>query len=305
MEFLYILENLRTPFWDQLLSLITHLGSEIVFMVLAVAMYWCVSKAQGLYLLSVGCLGTTLNQFLKITCRVPRPWVKDPNFTIVESARADASGYSFPSGHTQNAIGTFGCLAVGAKRTWVKAILIAFALLTAFSRMYLGVHTPADVGVSAVIAAVMVFAMAPLFRDLDTHPVRGLYILAGLAVLNVVFLAYAALWPFPADSDMELLEHGMENAAKLTGALVGMALGYWIDMKFVRFDTAATFLGQIVKLVLGLALLLAIKEGLKPLLGSGIWSGVIRYGLMTLFAAGIWPMTFSKFAGLGRKKAQA
>lgn len=305
MEFLYILEGLRTPFWDQVLSLITHLGSEIVFMVLAVAMYWCVSKAQGLYLLSVGCLGTTLNQFLKITCRVPRPWVKDPNFTIVESARADAGGYSFPSGHTQNAIGTFGCLAMGAKRNWVKAALVALALLTAFSRMYLGVHTPADVCVSAVIAVVMVLASYPLFRDLEAHPVRGLYILGVLALLNAAFLAYAALWNFPADSDMELLEHGMENAAKLTGALVGMALGYWIDMKFVRFKTEATFLGQALKVLLGLALLLAIKEGLKPVLGSGLWSGVIRYGLMTLFAAGLWPMTFRKFETLGRKKAQA
>lgn len=304
MEFLYILEDLRTPLWDQVLSVVTHLGSEIVFMVLAVAMYWCISKAQGLYLLSVGCLGTTLNQFLKITCRVPRPWVKDPNFTIVESARADAGGYSFPSGHTQNAVGTFGCLAMGAKRNWVRGLLVFLALLTAFSRMYLGVHTPADVGVSAVIAAIMVLASYPLFRNLDEHPVRGLYILGVLALLNVAFLAYAALWQFPADSDMELLDHGVENAAKLTGALVGMALGYWIDMKFIRFQTEATFLGQAVKLLLGLVLLLAIKEGLKPVLGSGIWSGVIRYGLMTLFAAGIWPMTFSKFAQLGRKKAR-
>lgn len=305
MEFLYVLEGIRTPFLDQVFSLITHLGSELVFMVVAVAMYWCVSKSQGLYVLSVGCLGTTVNQFLKLAFRVPRPWVKDPSFTIVESARADAGGYSFPSGHTQNAIGTFGCLAMGGKRAWFRAVCIVLALLTAFSRMYLGVHTPMDVGVSAVIAAVMVLAMYPLFRDLEKHPVRGLYILGAMALLNVAFLAYAALWQFPADADLEMVEHGAENAAKLTGALVGMAIGYWIDMKYVRFRTAAPLLGQLLKCVLGLGLLLAIKEGLKPILGGDIWSGVIRYGLMTLFAAGIWPMTFPWFAKLGRKKAQA
>jgi len=305
MEFLYVLERIRTPFLDSVFSLITHLGSELVFMVLAVAMYWCVSKSQGLYVLSVGCLGTTVNQFLKITFRIPRPWVKDPNFTIVESARADAGGYSFPSGHTQNAIGTFGCLAMGGKRAWFRVVCIALALLTAFSRMYLGVHTPMDVGVSAVIAAVMVLAMYPLFRNLEEHPVRGLYILGAMALLNVAFLAYAALWNFPADTDLELLDHGIKNAAKLTGALAGMAVGYWIDMRYIRFRTEAPFVGQLLKCVLGLGLLLAIKEGLKPVLGSGIWSGVIRYGLMTLFAAGIWPMTFPWFAKLGRKKAQA
>ena len=303
MQLLYALEAIRNPVLDAFFSTVTHLGSELVFMILAVAMYWCVSKSQGLYLLSVGCLGTTVNQALKITFRVPRPWVRDPGFTIVESARADATGYSFPSGHTQNAVGTFGCLATSAKRRWASIVYIVLALLTSFSRMYLGVHTPADVGISLVIAAVMVLAMAPLFKNLEQKPLRGLWILCALALVNVAFLIYATCYPFPADSDAEQLAHGVENAAKLTGALAGMALGYWLDLKKIRFQTAAPLLGQILKCVLGLAGLLIFKEGLKPLLGSGIHSGVIRYGLMTFFAAGIWPMTFPWFARFGRKKA--
>lgn len=303
MEFLYLLEDIRTPVLDAFFSAVTYLGSELVFMILAVVMYWCVNKSQGLYLLSVGCLGTTINQALKITFRIPRPWVKDPGFTIVESARADATGYSFPSGHTQNAIGTFGCLAMNAKRRWVSALCIVLAALTAFSRMYLGVHTPLDVGVSAVIAAVLVLALRPLFQNLDEKPRRGIWILAGLGLLNILFLVYATCWPFPADADPEQLAHGVSNAAKLTGALAGMALGYWLDLKKTNFRTEAPLLGQILKCVLGLAGLLVFKEGLKPLLGSSLWSGVIRYGLMTFFAAGIWPMTFPWFANLGRKKA--
>ena len=81
-----------------------------------------------------------------------------------------------------------------------------------------------------------------------------------------------------------------------------VAFGYWIEIKKIHFQPQATLLGQILKLVLGLALVMAIKEGLKPLLGSGIWSGVVRYGLITVFAAGVWPLTFPWFAKLGRKK---
>ena len=303
MEFLYILEGIRNPALDTFFSLLTHLGSEIVFMVLAVVIYWCCSKSQGLYLLSVGCLGTTINQALKITCRVPRPWVRDPNFTIVEAARADATGYSFPSGHTQSAFGVFGCLARDAKQRWLAILYWIVAVLVGFSRMYLGVHTPADVVVSIVVALVLIFAMHPLFRDLEQKPQRGIAILLALVGINLLFLLYATCWPFPADADQEQLAHGVSNAAKLTGALTGMAIGYWIDLKKTRFQPQAPLPGQICKVVLGLIIVLAIKEGLKPLLGSGLWSGVIRYGLITVFAAGIWPMTFPWFAKLGRKKA--
>ena len=92
MEFLRFLEGLRTPFMDTVMSLITQLGDELFFMVIAITMFWCIDKKRGYYLLSVGFVGTVLNQFLKLVFRIPRPWVLDPNFTIVESAREAATG---------------------------------------------------------------------------------------------------------------------------------------------------------------------------------------------------------------------
>lgn len=302
MEFLYLLEGIRNPFLDGFFSLVTHLGSEIVFMVLAVVMYWCVSKQEGLYLLGIGCFGTTVNQYLKLKFRVPRPWVRDPNFTIVESARAEATGYSFPSGHTQNAVGTFGCMAMGTKKK-VRWLYVFLAALTAFSRMYLGVHTPADVLISAAIAVVMVVCLRPAFVGLEEKPMKGIWILLAFFIISLLYLVYANVLELPPEVDQSNLEHGIQNAAKLSGAIFGMMVGYAIDMKWVKFDTKATLIGQILKCVLGLAVVLAIKEGLKPVLGSGSLSSAVRYGLMTLVAGGIWPMTFKFFANIGRKKA--
>ena len=108
MELLYWFESIRCPALDTIMSLVTHLGEETFFMVAALYVFWCVDKRRGYYLLSVGFVGTLVNQWLKIVCRVPRPWVRDPNFTIVESARVEAAGYSFPSGHTQSAVGWMG-----------------------------------------------------------------------------------------------------------------------------------------------------------------------------------------------------
>jgi len=305
MEFLRMLEQIRTPVLDQIFSLLTHLGSELVFMVLAVAMYWCIDKARGLYVLSVGCLGTTLNQFLKLAFRVPRPWVKDPSFTIVESARADATGYSFPSGHTQNAAGTFGCLGTTSKSRVMRMVYMLLILVVAFSRMYLGVHTPSDVGLSLLLAAVLVGVLYPVFRNMNAHPERGIWVLLALTAINGLYLLYANLWQFPADVDPENLAHGVENAAKLTGALLGMLIGYAIDLKWIRFRTQAPLAGQILKCVVGLALVLAIKEGLKPVLGDGSFASAVRYGCITVFASAVWPLTFGFFGKIGRKKETA
>ena len=144
MNLLYALESVRTPFWDAVFSAVTHLGEETVFMVAAILIFWCVSKQEGYYLLLMGFFGTVVNQFLKLLFRIPRPWVRDPDFTIVESARAQATGYSFPSGHTQNAVATFGGIARSTRRPWVRWACVAVLLLVSFSRLYLGVHTLID-----------------------------------------------------------------------------------------------------------------------------------------------------------------
>ena len=159
MALLYWFQSIRNPVLDAIMSTVTRLGEETVFMVIAMFVFWCVDKRKGYYLLTVGFVGTLINQWLKIVCRIPRPWVLDPEFSIVESAREAATGYSFPSGHTQSAVGTLGGVARFVQNGWIRALCIALALMTAVSRMYLGVHTPADVGVSLVVAVILVLVL--------------------------------------------------------------------------------------------------------------------------------------------------
>ena len=47
MQVLYALESVRTPFFDTVMSVITRLGEETVFMVVALFVFWCVSKRHG------------------------------------------------------------------------------------------------------------------------------------------------------------------------------------------------------------------------------------------------------------------
>lgn len=299
MEFLYLLEKLRNPVLDKFMLLLTNFGDETAFLVAALIVFWCVDKNRGYYVLAVGFLGNIVNQFLKLLCRVPRPWVLDENFTIVEAARDGATGYSFPSGHSQTSVGTFGCLAVAGKNKIARWVFIAIAVLVPFSRMYLGVHTPADVLVGAGCALVMIF----LFRFVSDGKYVP-HVLAALTGLCVLFIFFVEFFPFPADLDAENYAHGLKNAYTLFGAVLGMLVVYLIDKKWVNFPVKAIWWAQILKVALGLVLVLAVKSGLKSPLNAMLgtsWGTAVRYFLIVMVAGALWPLTFRWFSKLGKK----
>ncbi len=308
MGFLRFLESIRTGVGDVFFSTITHLGEETMVIVVGLLFFWCINKRQGYYLLSVGLLGTVINQFLKLLCRIPRPWVRDDSFTIVESARAEATGYSFPSGHTQTAVGIFGGIARWNKQTWVRILAIAVCVLVPLSRMYLGVHTLWDTTVSALLALVMVFGLYPLMSKASGQKGTMRLLLAGMTLLAVAYLAFVHLYNFPADTDPDNLAHGTKNAYTMLGCLFGLWVVFEVDERFIHFDTKAVWWAQVLKLLLGIIPLLGIKAGLNQplymLLGESYLTDGIRYFLIVLFAGCVWPLTFPLFAKLGKKKAE-
>ncbi len=309
MSFLYFLEDLRNPVLDAIFSAITLFGEETLFMAIGLIIYWCVNKYRGYYLLCVGFVGTVINQFLKICFRIPRPWVKDPNFTIVESAREAASGYSFPSGHTQTSVGLFGGIALRFKNRAVRMISIALCVLVPLSRMYLGVHTPADVGVSVVIALILIFALSPLFKKAEDSPRTMYAILLSLTAIMLAYLCFIHFWSFPKEvclPENHNYTSAVKNAYTLTGCMLGFLVVYTLDLRFIKFETEAVWWVQIIKAVGGLLLVLAVKELLKiplnAILPENTWARLVRYFMIALVGGALWPMTFKYFSKLGGKK---
>ena len=304
MQLLYWFESIRNPVLDTFMSLVTHLGEETLFMVAALYVFWCVDKVKGYYLLSVGFVGTLINQWLKIVCRIPRPWVKDPGFTIVESARAEAAGYSFPSGHTQSAVGWMGGAARSSKRRWLQISCTVLMVLVAVSRMYLGVHTPADVGVSFAVALALVFLLYPLLESTRRSPRRMVSITAGMLALSAAFVLFVELFPFPADTDPANLASAVKNAYSMLGAVAGVLVVCVLDNRLLGFPTRAPWWGQAIKLAGGLALVVLVrtllKEPLLTLFGGHEAANALRYFLMVLAAGCLWPMTFPFFARYAR-----
>ncbi|HHX75611.1 MAG TPA: phospholipid phosphatase, partial [Firmicutes bacterium] len=71
--------------------------------------------------------------------------------------------------------------------------------------------------------------------------------------------------------------------------------GYVLEREYVRFAVAAPFVRQVLKVILGLAVLFGIIMGLGPLLPSSVvLLGFIRYGIGGLWVTFLAPALFGK-----------
>jgi len=305
MEFLYLLEKIRFSGLNEFMLTITTLGEETAFLVIALIVFWCIDKYRGYYVLGVGLMGTLASQFMKILCKIPRPWVKDENFTILEQAREAADGYSFPSGHTQSAVGTFGAVAASGKKKAVAITCIVLAALVGFSRMYVGVHTPADVLVGAGLSVALIVVLRPLMLG-KKRRISAVYWV--MLALSVGFMLFMELYPNPETLDSHNYESAIKNAYTLLGCSAGVLVVYYFDEKKLHFKNHAIWWAQVLKVVLGLLVVLAVKEGmrgpLEALFGGHMAARAVRYFLVVLSAGTLWPLTFGWFSKIGRKQEQ-
>ena len=292
MEFLHMLEKIRVPLIDQFMLAITTFGEETALLVIALIVFWCIDKRNGYYIMSVGFIGSITNQFMKLWFRIPRPWVRDPSLTVVEGSVEGAGGYSFPSGHTQTAVGLLGAVAVTTRRRWLCGLSMLGAILVGFSRMYLGVHTPADVLVGAAQSVLLLLVLHPLIYGHNGKRIP--WVLASQILIAASYLIYVELLD-TTGLDAHNYESGLKNAYTFIGCTIGLLVVWTADQK-LRFSTDALWWGQLLKVGLGLIIVLAVKEGLRApleaLCNGHMIARAIRYFLIVVVAGIVWPLTF-------------
>lgn len=301
MSFLRLLEGVRTPFLDEFFQFITYFGQELIILAVICTLYWCVDKRFAYQLGFTYFTAGLCVQTLKITFRIPRPWILDPDFKPVQSAVHGATGYSFPSGHTQGGTSLFAPLAFNARKSWIKVLCVLAFLLIGLSRMYLGVHTPKDVLVSmgiSLLFAWLVYKYSHLLLDGLSHVKTTAIVLCVLSVLVCIY-ALALLSSGTIDT------HYASDCCKAGAAGLGFAVGFYLERTFLNFDTRASHLStQILKLFTGLGITLFLKTGMKALFGPSIPLKMLEYFILVLWVLVIYPYCFTRLTNQKKKAAK-
>ena len=292
MELLHALQGIRSPFLDTIIGYITMLGEETIAIVLLCLIYWCYNKRIA-YIVGVAYFFSGLAvQGMKIGFQIDRPWVTDPTLKPVESAIKTATGYSFPSGHTQSATALFGTLALKMKKTLVRLLCVLIVLLVAFSRLYLGVHTLLDVCVSLIITTLIVLVVAKIFSGEKANKARDFLLALVLVISSVAVIVIAAMMYSGGSIEQAYLS----DCLKAAGAGIGFAVGMYIERLHIGFSIRSkNILMHIIKFIVGLIGVLLILEGLKLIIGTGLVVDTVRYFVLLIWITVLYPVVIKRF----------
>jgi hypothetical protein len=162
---------------------------------------------------------------------------------------------------------------------------VILAALIGFSRIYLGVHFPSDVVIGWLIGAVLVVSYVLLHARVEAWLEEKGFT---MQIVVAVGLSLALV-----------LLHTTENTTSLVGVLVGAAVGISILRKFFDYDPGGPIWKRAVRFFIGVAVLLALRFGLKAISPSEprtlqLASRFVRYALLGLWIGLGAPWLFSK-----------
>lgn len=281
------------------LSKMTWFGEMNVVLIFMALIYWCVHKETGTYLLMGWSGNRVVNGVIKVAGCVYRPWIRDARVAPEANALATATGYSFPSGHSMNGASLFGGMAIrkGIK-TGFRVVLWIMVGLVAFSRNFLGVHTPQDILVGTVAGVLVMFLTGKLLSWIAANPKKDMLVaVIGIAVA-VAAAVFAAVKPYPADYDAagNLLVDGMKMANdtfKAVGWLSAFMIGWILERRFVRFSTEGTMQERFFRLTGGLLGYYILSLILNPLIktaAAGFAGTVITCFLQMFYITFLFPL---------------
>lgn len=272
LEILRHIQSIANPFFDFLFQLITMCGEQIVLISIISIIYWALDKKFGEYIAYSVLTSVLLNNAVKDIFKMKRPIGEEGIRTLREKT---ATGYSFPSGHTQSSASFYGAMAIYLKKKAMYIIATIMIILIGFSRLYLGVHYPKDVIVGGILGVLTSLICYKLYNRFENKML--LYVITFIVFIPALTFAHSA------------------DFIKGMGTYLGFVIGMYIEKKYVNFSIEGSTRGKVIRVLLGILILLVLQVGLKAIFPSETIFSFIRYALISFVGIGIYPMIFKKF----------
>ncbi len=291
--------NALTPFFEQL----SYFGTRDILLLVAFV-YWCLNKRSGLFILFSYKLSQTINSIVKLTACIYRPWVRDPRIIPAGDSIKTAGGYSFPSGHTMTFTPIYGGFIAFTKNKLVRFVCLALILVTAFSRNYLGVHTPQDVIVGMLLGVLSLYIGQKVFAYLDKHPEKDIHVMILFALVSIFTMIYVTYKPYPLDytADGKLIVDPVKmqiDAWGDAGAFAPFILAWYIESRFVKFESTGFNVKGVILCLVGMIPLHLMIWNL-----GGVMSGILgahagklaSKSIILFYIVVLWPIVIKLFS---------
>ncbi|HYF80043.1 MAG TPA: phosphatase PAP2 family protein [Symbiobacteriaceae bacterium] len=288
LDIIRAIQSLGSPLLDKIALALTDLHSETIYLLVLPLLLWLYDKRFARYMVSIFLLGTWANDVLKNLFHTNRPSPDD-----VRVIRPEPS-YAFPSGHSQNPLMFWGAMAMQFRKLWLTVILGIMIFLIGVSRLYVGVHWPLDLIGGWVIGALILwgFMASEKFWSGEGMPF-GQQLFWAVAIPSVCIGISAALG---YAASLASAKDAAGHFWVIAGAYYGMLIGCVLEERYVGFDPRRGGIGaQVVKVVVGIVLLLAVKEGFKLFLPATALGDLIRYFFVALSGSLVAPWVFHRF----------
>ena len=280
IQILKFLESIRSEPLTLIVTCITMMAESLFLVAILAILYWCVDKERSKRLGWMMTVNLAANGIVKNLVRMPRPF----DVGVVSPLRAStATGYSFPSGHTQTATSFWVGAMLILKTRGVIVLGTILIVLTAFSRLYLGVHWPMDVLGAIVLGLIFTYMANAL---IDEHGKMTKWHVLGASIVLLVCLI------FKVDSDLY----------KSAAALWGFVIGCYLEQHYVNFETAGPMKMQVKKVVFGMVILAIIYIGFSKLLPHVKVVSMVKYALVMIWMIAGAPYAFKRFKWQPSKK---
>jgi membrane-associated phospholipid phosphatase len=269
--------NIGTPLLDILFKVLTNLGSEPVYILIASLIFWCYDRRMGIRVMYVILFSAYVALLAKTLFGMPRP----PEYLH----KVTENDFGFPSGHALVSSGFWGYMGLRIRNSSMIILGAIVVFLVSLSRIYLGVHYPGDVvgGIVFGLTVAYVFykwetGITSLFDKQDR---ATKYIIAFF--LPVILVLTASL---QGDLVIEQIELGLVMAS--------IGVGYLLEEEKIRFLDTRNKKQLIKRTLVGIVILgtvYLVSEILSMIYPVFIYIKYILLGFSSVFVV---PLVFAK-----------